>query len=120
MDSRRWFNSGQPQTLQVAQIFLYFNGAFLLLQGMFAGGLNRLAVVIAVGQVVAAFGIANEKKWGYWLGVAFALLPFAFIALVAWRYHVLAVGLFSLVFDVALVVVLLHPMTRDYKRIWFR
>ncbi len=28
--------------------------------------------------------------------------------------------LLSFVFDVALVLLLVHPMSRDYQRIWFR
>lgn len=120
MDGRQWFNSSQPRTLQFAVILLYFNGVLLLLQGLFTGGLGLLSLVVAGGQIAAGFLIANERKRGYWLGVVFAFLPFVLIAYLASRYHVFAVSAFSLLFEVALVIVLLHPMSREYKKIWFR
>jgi hypothetical protein len=64
MDDRRWFNSSQPQTLQFAQMLLSFNGLLLLLHGMLLGVVGLIAVAFVVGQVGAAFGIANERKWG--------------------------------------------------------
>jgi hypothetical protein len=64
MDDRRWFNSSQPQTLQFAQMLLSFNGLLLLLRGMLLGVVGLIAVAFVVGQVGAAFGIANERKWG--------------------------------------------------------
>ncbi len=120
MDSRVWFNSHQPQTLQFAVILLYFNGVLGLIQGIFAGALGLISVAFAAGQLASGFGIANERKWGYWLGVVFAFVPFVFTAYLLARYRVFAVNIFSLIFEVALVVVLLHPMSRDYRKIWFR
>ena len=120
MNDRVWFNSGQPQTLQYAVILLYFNGVLGVLQGIFAGALGLVSAGFAVGQLAAGFGIANEKKWGYWLGVVMAFLPFAFTGYLLYRYHVFAVNVISLVFEIALVILLLHPMTRDYRKIWFR
>ena len=29
-------------------------------------------------------------------------------------------GIIALMFDVALLVLLVHPMSRDYQKIWFR
>ncbi len=120
MGQRVWFNSGQPQTLQFAVILLYFNGVLGVLQGIFGGALGLIAVGLAAGQLAAGFGIANERKWGYWLALVFAFIPFVFTAYLLFRYHVLAVNAISLVFEVALVVVLLHPMSREYRKIWFR
>lgn len=101
-------------------ILLYFNGAIGVLQGIFGGALGVISVALSVGQIAAGLGIANERKWGYWLGIVFAFIPFVFTGYLLFRYHILAVNLFSLVFEIALVVVLLHPMSRDYKKIWFR
>jgi len=120
MEHRRWFNPGQPQTLQFAVILLYLNGVLGVLQGIFSGALGLIAAGFAVAQLVAGFQIANERKWGYWLGVVMAFVPFAFTAYLLARYHVFAVNAFSLLFEIALVVVLLHPMTREYRKIWFR
>jgi uncharacterized membrane protein (DUF2068 family) len=65
--------------------------------------------------VAAGWGIANEKKWGYWLGVAMALL------FVAFAVFSLSFGsLVSLIFYIALVALLLHPESRSYRRTWFR
>ena len=47
-----------------------------------------------------------------------ALLPF--ILVVAGRSNLLSGGLINLLFEVALVALLLHPMSRDYQRIWFK
>ncbi|HLN06962.1 MAG TPA: hypothetical protein VK217_11830 [Acidimicrobiales bacterium] len=114
-----WFNSHQPQTLQIAVILLYFNGILGVLGGMVTGGLGRISAGFAIGELAAGFGIANERKWGYWLGVVMAFVPFAFTAFLLYRYHVFAVNAISLVFEIALVVLLLHPMSRDYRKIWF-
>jgi hypothetical protein len=115
MESRRWVNPTQPQTLQIAVFLLYLNGIFTLL---FGGLFVPFGVLIIVGSVAAAYGIANERKWGYGLGVAMALLPFALI--IANRSNPLNGGIINLLFEVALVALLLHPMSRDYQRIWFK
>ena len=118
-EARRFFNPYQPQTLQIAVWLLYFNAFWALLSvlGGFAPGL--LSVALSGG---AAYGIANEKKWGYVLGVIVAVLD---LALLVWSAGGLT-NLFrlsvvvSLMFAVALVVALLHPLSRDYQRIYFR
>jgi hypothetical protein len=116
METRRWVNPSQPQTLQVAVFLLYFNAAFT---AIFGGLFSVFGLVIIVGSAAAGFGIANEQKWGYGVGVAMAFLPFAFLAL-----SVLGgsggVSIINLMFDIALVALLLHPQSRDYQRIWFK
>jgi len=119
MDTRRFFNPSQPQTLQISVWLLYFNAFFALLT-VLSGFPAALIGVAACGG--AAYGIANEKRWGYYLGVAVAILN---VALLVWAAGGLTEvfrlsSLVSLIFDVALVVALLHPMSRDYQRIWFR
>ena len=74
-----------------------------------------LGTVLVVGPVAAGWGIANEKKWGYWLGVGLAVLQVAFMLL---YFSVGAV--LNLIFYVALVALLLHPQSRAYRRTWFR
>ncbi len=110
----RWTNPHQPQTLQISVLLLYFRAVFAVLTG-FAG----VGILLAVAMGAGAFGIANEKKWGYILAVAASVLP------VLWDIRVLlasnlTVGLISLLFDGALLALLLHPMSRDYQRIWFK
>ena len=112
MNERRWFNPNQPQTLQIAVILLYLDAVFLLIGG--ALGL-WLFLVTMVAMAAGAFGIANEKKWGYALGLAGAILN-----LLAPFVYGLGSNILNLIFSVALVALLVHPMSRDYQRIWFR
>lgn len=119
METRRWTNPTQPQTLYLAQFLLYFSAAFALLGLLF--GLGGSLIPLVGG--FAAFGIANEKKWGWLLGVAIALLNLGFQALVVLGDFGLLGNvsfLIGLMFDVALAVCLLHPQSREYQKVWFR
>ena len=115
MENRRWVNPTQPQTLQIAVFLLYINAFFSLLYG---GLGSPYGIAIIAGSVAAGFGIANERKWGYGLGVAMAFLPFALSILQ--RVSILGGGILNLLFEIALVALLLHPQSRDYQRIWFK
>ncbi|HET6795272.1 MAG TPA: hypothetical protein VFH45_12545 [Acidimicrobiales bacterium] len=117
MNNRRWLNNTQPQTLQIAVLLLYLNAAFLLIQVFSAGGLTRLGLLLFVGQAAGAFGIANERKWGYMLAVVMACLPLLLLI-----RSPLSIGgdLLTVMFEVALVALLLHPQSRSYQRIWFK
>ena len=118
METRRWTNPTQPQTLQIAVFLLYINAVFSVL------GLSPISLLFAAGEAGAGFGIANEKKWGYWLGVTVAtlgLLPIPFVIVndgIGGLFNLLFI--ISMLFPVALFALLLHPMSRDYQRIWFR
>ena len=116
---RRFVNPAQPQTLQVAVFLLYFDAAFLLLALLLNASLPLVYLALAVGQVFAAFGIANERRWAYILAIVVAVLPFV---VRFWDYGnpIEGAGLLNLLFEVALVALLLHPQSRDYQRIWFK
>jgi hypothetical protein len=114
MDTRRWLDRTQPQTLYIAVILLYINAVFSLL-----AGLSLIVLVIAAAQVGAGFGIANEKKWGYGLGILMAFLPFVLRLLILHNLFA-GVDLITLMFEVALIFLLLHPQSRQYQRIWFK
>jgi hypothetical protein len=118
MQQRRWVNPSQPQTLQIAVFLLYINSAFLLLNLLINADLPLLYIGVFAGQVFAGYGIANERKWGYGLGIVMAFLPF----LIRWHYGRGFIGtdLISLMFEIALIALLLHPQSRDYQRIWFK
>jgi hypothetical protein len=121
METRRWTNPSQPQTLYLASILLYIRAGLMLLFGAF---LNPIGLVLIVGSVAAGLGIANEKRWGYLLGVAVAtlgLVPF-FIVLAADGVGAIfsITLLISAIFPVALFALLVHPMSREYQRIWFK
>ena len=117
METRRWTNPSQPQTLQIAVFLLYFQAFFGLLEGIFGG--TPLFILIGVGQAGAAYGIANDKRWGYTLGVALSFAPAAVRVLFDGPGALLSVNPITLLFEIALIALLLHPQSRDYQRIWF-
>lgn len=126
METRRWTNPSQPQTLYLAVVLFYINAVMSLIFGNYVGLLFGFLGVLGfiVGSVAAGLGIANEKKWGYILGIAvaaFQLTPFL------WLIATDGVGvvfniryLIAVIFPVVLFALLVHPMSRDYQRIWFR
>jgi uncharacterized membrane protein (DUF2068 family) len=119
METRRWTNPSQPQTLYMATFLLYINAVF----DVIFSGFNPIAVVIGAIQVAAGFGIANEKRWGYILGVVVSSL--AVVLFVLWPLVNDLGVIFSLafllniLFPVALFCLLVHPMSREYQKIWF-
>ena len=133
MTTRQWVNSRQPQTLYLAQILMYIQGGMDLLfrlPGDLADdrlfGLRILAIayllLTVVGKLVAAFGIANSMRWAYRLGVAAAAAPLARRAadVLDGGLDRLWAGPISLLFDIALLALLLHRQSRSYQKHWFR
>jgi uncharacterized membrane-anchored protein YitT (DUF2179 family) len=116
METRRWTNPTQPQMLQIAVFLLYFNAVILAL---FGGIFSPLGLPLIVGGAAGGFGIANERRWGYNVALAVAAVPFVFLAL-ALLYGGFSINPISLLFDIALAALLLHPQSREYQRIWFR
>ena len=117
MESRRWMNTSQPQTLQIAVFLLYADAVLIALYG----GLGSLfGIAIIIGSVAAGFGISNEQKWGYGLGIAMAFLPFLLNLQRNGITGILGGDLLALMFQIALVALLLHPQSREYQRIWFK
>jgi hypothetical protein len=113
VDTRIWLNRTQPQTLQIATIIMYINAVFALLDQLFLD--FPIGTVFFLGSIAAGLGIANEKKAGYWVAVGVAFLPL--VLLITGRT---SATLINLLFEIALVALLLHPMSRDYRRTWFR
>ena len=112
----KWVNQFQPQTLYMATILCYVDAVFGLI---FSGGL-LMRIFIAGLLAVGALGIANEKKWGYAVAVGGAVLQV--VMLFAWFGSDVFTStlLINLLFDGALVALLVHPMSREYQRIWFK
>jgi len=133
MNQRIWVNSRQPQTLYISQLLMYFNGILAILfnrlklignVSLFGSVILGSVVIllITVGMIASAYGIANERKWGYRLGVVSALGPFVITLAIATSSGIgdaLAQPI-SLMFDVALVALMLHPMSTSYQKIWFK
>jgi len=119
MQFRRWFNPDHPQTLQGATGLFYLN-ALIYLVDLLGGG--AVALVISIfGFLASAYSglaLANDSKRGYQgaIGVAAVLTAATIVALVTGG----GVGvLINLVFDVALLALLVHPQSRDYASTFF-
>jgi hypothetical protein len=115
VNERRFLNKSQPQTLYMAVILCYLDVVFNLLGA--PTGLILIGFVLAAG----AYGIANEKKWGYSVAVGGSVVQVVLLFGYFGTSTLTALGpLIDLIFYGALVALLLHPMSRDYQRIWFR
>jgi len=113
----QWLDRSHPQTLYMATVLLYVNAVFwaiAILLGV------PWALIPAVAAMLAGLGLANEKRLGYWGALAIAtidLLYFLYAILVG----LASLGLvINLLFAVVLFALLVHPMTRNYERIWFK
>lgn len=149
IDFRRWFDRMQPQTLQIATWLLYFDGAFALIaildgsgyQGYltrrFAFGYPLLLLIVAC-FALGGLLMANERRIGYRLAVFAAFTPFL-LRIWALRSAVsdfnfgdevsildyftgnpFGVSIITVVFDIALIGLLLHPQSSNHARVWFR
>ena len=116
MQTRRWLDPSQPQTLQIAVFLLYAQAVVALIFGDFFA----LLLIAKLAGIPAGYGIANERKWAYGLGLVVAFSPF--VARIGYDglNRVFTTDLISLMFEVALVLLLLHPQSREYERIWFK
>jgi hypothetical protein len=114
VETQRWINQRHPQTLLFATYLLYFDAFFGLLALL--GSVDPIRVALAVGSAAAGYGIANDRKWGYWLGIGVSVLSLL--------YLIAAFGLMGnplgLMFGIAQVALLVHPMSRDYQKVWFK
>lgn len=109
-------NPSQPQTLQGAVLFSYLNAGLAFLYTLVLGLQPYLLIFVLLA--VAAYGIANERKWGYWGAVVLAgLYLLTEVAGLATGGNL--GGILDLLFAGILVVLLLHPESRSYQRIWF-
>lgn len=116
MALRQWTNPSQPQTLQIAVFLLYINAFFV---AIFGGILNPIGILLIAGGVAGGLGIAREKRWGYGVGLLMAFLPFILRIAFGGLGAALGGSIINLMFEIALVALLLHPQSRDYQRIWF-
>ena len=115
----KWVNQFQPQTLYMATILCYIDAVSGLIFGVIATSvLAALLIIVALGA--GGFGIANEKKWGYAVAVGGAALQLIMLFAIFGLDVFTGTVIISLLFDVALVALLVHPMSREYQRIWFK
>jgi hypothetical protein len=115
VNENRFLNPHQPQTLYSAVILGYIEAFFNLIT------FSPILILIGVGLAAGGYGISNEKKWGYTLAVVSACLQVILVlAIYGSTTFTNVFALLNFLFDAALVALLLHPMSRDYQRIWFR
>lgn len=112
-EQKRFLNQMQPQTMVIATLLLYINAFFNVISFV------PLLLAIGIAMGAGGYGIANEQRWGYSLALVGAIANLGLLLLV-YRGEVLQFpGVLSLLFDGALVLLLLHPETRNYQRIYF-
>jgi hypothetical protein len=114
-EPRRWFDPSQPQTLQGAVMLSYLTAALSLLFVLF----GAYPLVTSLGLGAAAYGVANEKRWGYWLGIVLAGLSALLYLLLLFETGSAGIIL-NLFFTVVLIALYLHPQSREYQRVWFK
>jgi len=115
--ARKWFDPSQPQTLQAAVVLCYLDAALGILYLL---ALGTALPVILIAAAIGANGIANDRKWGYWLAVVSSCI-YLLAQVVAFVTFARGLGpLLNVAFAAVLVVLLLHPLSRQYQRIWFR
>lgn len=123
MEQGRWVNQAQPQTLQIAVFLLYLDAVFVVL-GLMGGAVSGIGLLLGAAAVGAGYGIANERKWGYWLGIAvsvFTLFPYARAILTFGPGVILAsTAIVGFLFAVAQFALLVHPMSSSYQKLWFK
>lgn len=105
--------------LQIAVFLFYISAVFGLL---FGGASTLLGLALVIGSVLAGLGIANLQRWGYYLGLAISVLglaPYVLLILDGRTDELFGGLVISLIFDVARFVLLVHPESRTYQRIWF-
>jgi uncharacterized membrane protein (DUF2068 family) len=123
MHQRRWLNQSQPQTLVIACFLLYFNAAFAILIELSSSftALRGLDLLPIIAGAVGAYGIANERRWAYYLAVVSAFMPFVFAALINSNHNPFGgASVLTLVFEIALIALLLHTQSREYQKVWFK
>ena len=116
METRRWTNPSQPQTLYIATFLLYFDAVFTLL----FSGFNPIALALVAGSVAGGFGIANEHRWGYLVALVVATIGLLFFVVLPLVGHLglifSPVVLLNAVFPVALFALLVHPRAASTRR----
>jgi len=73
---------------------------------------------------VAGIGVANEKRWGYGLGLGLSAFNVIESAALLFLVGIGALAtlsvLVTLLFAVVLFALFVHPQSREYQRIWFK
>ena len=141
---RRWVNPSQPDLLQIAVFLGYFRGIFTLLFGLDDqlmtfplsdisrdGRVSNIVLRLGLPALLAggAYLLANGRRLGWQLLLAGAVIPLVGRLLLAFGIYLgstpdfgsispLDYDVIGLMFEVALVALLLHPRSRQYEKVW--
>lgn len=137
LNFRKWFDRMQPQTVSIATILLYINGAFAFLRFLdrtdvegymrVYGGLHAL---ITIGLIacfpLGGFLMANGKLFGWYVAILAAFSPFilrtifkvTIADLMPWQDVIVGGSYVNLMFEIALCALLLHPMSQEFVKRW--
>jgi hypothetical protein len=142
IDKRKWFDRMHPQTLGIATWLLYLDGVFATLG--FLDKSNEFGFLRVIGPVTGIIGLAsclcffgsgflmaNGKLLGWYIGIAASFSPLLARFIISIHQQNLGYSisladritggdLIGFMFEAALVVLLLHPMSRSYARTWLR
>lgn len=96
---------------------LYANAVFGLLFQIPFQLFGALGFLVVVAYAAGGFGVANDQNWGYAAAVGVsALVLVASVILIGLQFN----NIINLMFDVALLVLLIHPQSRSYQKLWFK
>jgi len=139
MSKRRWYNPNVPQTLAIAQMLLYLDAFWLVIAVLFggretaigSGGLigSLLGLAGIAAYIYGASGIANSEKRGYQVAILASFLPLirrVVLVVLAGAsifgnlgFIFLAGNVLNVMFEYALIGLLLHPMSRNHEKAYF-
>jgi hypothetical protein len=142
IDKRKWFDRMHPQTLGIATWLLYLDGVFATLGFLdksnefgFLRVISPVTGIIGLASCLAFFGsgflMANGKLLGWYIGIAASFSPLLARFIISIHQQNLGYSisladritggdLVGFMFEAALVVLLVHPMSRSYARTWLR
>ncbi len=124
MDKFVWYNRFLPQTLLIAVNILYFRAVFGIIFSV--GGIDLTTLAIIAGYALGAFGVANLRWWGIFVGVlsvGFTFIQVTFIGINAGYSIFDIIGVFfrteyliKTLFDIAIIALLVHPMSLQFAK----
>lgn len=126
MKEKKLIDTSQAPGLVGYVIMAYINGVFAIinLTAVFSfslsllGILTLLWVVIPIGQVISAIGIANELKVGYNSAIAFSWANLALLIFIVFHYHT-GLPILTLLLDIIMIIFLLNRRSKEYINMWF-
>ncbi len=117
MANTQWLDRSQPQPLYMANMLLYINAVFWVLDSVPRG---RFFGILALGAIFAGLGHRQREKGRLLGGVVVAVLNFLFLVLILLVGGANIFLFINILFAAALLALLLHPLSRSYQRIWFK